>query len=368
MNDQDKIFSYMKFTGPVLPAHVAKHISTNILLASAHLSDLASQGRIKISSLKIGGSPLYYLPEHKEKLQNYLHNLNIKDQEVVNKLKENRVLKDHDLDLLSRVSLRNMKDFAIQLTVNYHGEKEIFWKWYLLSDEHASEYIRTKLAPVTESPEIKPEVSEEQPGVEAPPQDPEEKNQPEEKTASKLGQLKQEKQEKQEQENPREEKPKGPTIPEEKREQKEEKKEEIQEKTEEDGESKTFEKKPLLQKIKDKLKPKKKEAADDLFSLLEAYFKERNIVIQSKETVRKNAEMNLLVEVPSVIGRLTYFCKAKSKKRCDEKDISAAYMEAQAKKLPLLFLHNSEISKKAQEMLESGAFDNLTIKKIENGP
>ena len=57
--------------------------------------------------------------------------------------------------------------------------------------------------------------------------------------------------------------------------------------------------------------------------------------------------------------------KAKKKKRCDEKDISAAYMQAQIKKLPLLFLYTHELSKKAQEMLESDAFKNALIKKIE---
>ena len=40
-------------------------------------------------------------------------------------------------------------------------------------------------------------------------------------------------------------------------------------------------------------------------------------------------------------------------------------MEAQIKKLPLLFLHSNEINKKAQDMLESGAFQNVTVKKID---
>ena len=81
--------------------------------------------------------------------------------------------------------------------------------------------------------------------------------------------------------------------------------------------------------------------------------------------MRKNAEMNFLVKVPSVVGEIIYFCKAKQKNRCDEKDLSAAYMEAQTKKLPLLFLYTKEMNKKAQEMLESDAFENAIIKKIE---
>ena len=61
---------------------------------------------------------------------------------------------------------------------------------------------------------------------------------------------------------------------------------------------------------------------------------------------------------------MTYYCKAKKKARCDEKDLAAAYMEAQVKKMPLLFLYTNELNKKAQEMLESGAFANVIVKKI----
>ena len=40
-------------------------------------------------------------------------------------------------------------------------------------------------------------------------------------------------------------------------------------------------------------------------------------------------------------------------------------MEAQAKKLPLMFLYVNEINKKSLEMLESGVFENVVVKKIE---
>jgi len=49
----------------------------------------------------------------------------------------------------------------------------------------------------------------------------------------------------------------------------------------------------------------------------------------------------------------------RNKKRCDEKDISAAYMEAEVQRLPLLFLYTGEISDKAQKIADSDRFESL---------
>ena len=105
--------------------------------------------------------------------------------------------------------------------------------------------------------------------------------------------------------------------------------------------------------------------ADDFVLMLENFFAASEIKVTEKEVVRNNAEVDLLIKVPSVVGEITYFCKAKNKARCDEKDLSSAYMEAQIKKLPLLFLYKKEVTKKAQEMLDSGAFQNVILKRWE---
>ncbi len=116
--------------------------------------------------------------------------------------------------------------------------------------------------------------------------------------------------------------------------------------------------------IAQKLKKKRTVVEDEFFPAVEIFFKHLKINLEQKEIIRKNAELNCLVIVPSVVGSLKYFCKAKQKKRCDEKDLSAAYMEAQIKKLPLLFLYTEELSKKAEEMLKSGAFENAVVKRV----
>ena len=104
---------------------------------------------------------------------------------------------------------------------------------------------------------------------------------------------------------------------------------------------------------------------DDLLPAATEFLKQLNIFTKSVEVVRKNSELNLKVDVPSVIGKVEYFCKIRKKSRVDEKDLSAAYLEAQVKKLPLLFLYAGLISKKAEDLLKEEAFSNLIVRKME---
>ncbi len=321
MQDQDKILYFLRTIGPTLPSKVAKNLNTEILLASAHLSDLAAQGKVKLSRLKVGGSPLYYLPGQEEKLYYFAAgNLNPKDFQVLERLKQEKVLREKSLDLLSKVALRSLEDFAVPLHVTIAENKELFWKWHLLSEEETNAGIRAMLSPSLQK--TKPPVEQQQslPQV----------------LASEPQLIAQE------------------TLPEQKK-AVEEKKFEI--KTPEPAEE------PLPQP---KLRKKKTaSAADNFIPLLEQYFTDMDISIQEQEIIRKNAEINLLIKVPSVVGKLTYFCKAKKKSKCDEGDLSSAYMEAQIKKLPLLFIYAHDLTKKAQEMLATDAFQNAVVKKLE---
>ena len=148
MNDQDRILQFLRITGPTLPSKVAKNIGSEVLIASAHLSDLSSQGKVKISYLKIGGSPLYYLPGQEAQIYPFAAgNINPKDYIVLEKLKTRKILRENELDLLSKVALRSLRDFAIPLQVVIDGQREIFWRWYLFSDNETNEMIQSILNP-----------------------------------------------------------------------------------------------------------------------------------------------------------------------------------------------------------------------------
>jgi flagellar biosynthesis GTPase FlhF len=414
MLDHDKILSFMKMIGPTTPTAVAKNIKSDVLLASALLSDLSAQNKVKVSKLKIGGgSPLYFLPGQEEQLFKFAEeNFNPKDYQVLLQLKERKLLREKELELLGRVALRSLKDFAIPLNVNIHGLTELFWKWHLLSNEEANNMIgdfvnsqnqkvveESKVAVEKDGKQIKEEeaiIEKKEPEVQEPVsevksesqktesfQDEEFEQETEEleelevkkESVSKKSEPLEEKKQsesKKEEVHKKESKKEEPTTeskdsePAPKEQKSEVKKEKITiEKKEEQKKLSTEEKKSFIQKVRDKVTKKRKVVDDEFLPQLEDFFISLKITIDQKETLRKNAEMNFLLTVPSVVGNITYFCKAKNKSRCDERDLSAAYMEAQAKRLPLLFLYTNELNKKSLELMESGAFENVAVKKVE---
>ncbi|MBT4936167.1 hypothetical protein HOL21_00830 [Candidatus Woesearchaeota archaeon] len=383
MTDQDKILNFLRVTGPTLPSKVAKNIGSEILIASAHLSDLNSQRKLRISNLKVGGSPLYYLPGQEEQLYPFAAgNMNAKDAAVLDMLKERKVLRESDLDLLAKVALRSLKDFAVPLQVTVKDTKELFWKWNFCSDEETNTIIKKILGVKEPQPveaPVQPEVQQEESTPVPEPvkaelikEEPIPAEEPVEAPAVELTP-----EPINEEAEPVKEKPKEPVKEkvEKNVELKEESKpaqqpEEPQKEKSKQEKQKTLEpekpKKPLFKKLRDKITRQKRVPVEDTFlPQIESFFTKLKINVDQKEMVRKNAELNFHIKVPTAVGDMMYFCKAKSKNKADEKDLSAAYMEAQMKKLPLLFLYTKEINKKAEEMIDSGAFENAIIKKIE---
>ena len=57
---KQKIAELIKQKGPSLPSAVSREIGLSLLIASALLSDMRSEKTLRLSRLKIGGSPLYY--------------------------------------------------------------------------------------------------------------------------------------------------------------------------------------------------------------------------------------------------------------------------------------------------------------------
>ena len=59
---KEKILLVIKRGGPSLPVHVARETNLSMLFAAAFLSELHSENKIKISRMKVGGSPVYFIP------------------------------------------------------------------------------------------------------------------------------------------------------------------------------------------------------------------------------------------------------------------------------------------------------------------
>ena len=146
METNERILFLLKEMGPILPVQASKEINENILMTSARLSELLTSKRIKISNLKVGGSPLYYLSGQEHKLQNFTENLNGVEKKAYDILSQNKILKDSEQEPAIRVALRQIRDFAIPLQVNYENKIEIFWKWYLIDNKGMELLIKNKLS------------------------------------------------------------------------------------------------------------------------------------------------------------------------------------------------------------------------------
>ena len=296
METRDKILEVVKAKGPVLPVQISKEIGSNILMASAHLAELTASNRLKISTIKVGGSPLYYLPGQESMLQRYVTNMNDKEKRAFDLINQSKILRDSEQEPVIRVALREIKDFAFPLNVTHNNNKEIFWKWYLTPNEEAEQLIKERLQ-ILEKP-----------------------------IESKIEKVQ---------------------------------KQEIREKIEE---------KPI-EAIKKETKPKEirkykpRDKEDDFLKDVMKFFEKNNINVISSEIIKKSSEIDFIVEIPSVVGNLQYYCKARNKKKISDSDLSNAYVKGQLKRLPVLVLSPGDLSAKAQEMI-GRELNNLTFKKV----
>ena len=158
---KEKMLSIFESRGPSLPVHIAKETDLSILFASAFLSELIAEKKLRISSMKVGNSPLYFLSGQEPMLENFSEYLKGKEKEAFNILKEKKFMKDSETEPPIRVALREIKDFAIPFKV----EGDIYWK-YFTADENefiASKFVedKPKFFHKIQFVEKKPEVFEE---------------------------------------------------------------------------------------------------------------------------------------------------------------------------------------------------------------
>src|SRR3989344_3988332 len=138
-------YDFLKRNGPILPVRVSKIVGTNIMMASALLSQLVTEKKIKITHESIGGSPLYYVDGQEALLQDRLGNkLDGKKKEAYNLLKDKKVLYDNSLEPSIRIALRELKDFAVPIDVTLNEKLERYWRWYLISNDQVKELLVKK--------------------------------------------------------------------------------------------------------------------------------------------------------------------------------------------------------------------------------
>ncbi|MCD4759938.1 hypothetical protein K8R33_03550 [archaeon] len=283
MDARNEALAFVMKNGPVLPSQISTTINTNILFASAILSELVDKKKVKLTYIKRGGSPFYYVSGQEEKLMDLAQFLSGKVKEAYDLISEKIVIRDSEALPWQRVALRDLKDFAVPLTVNHSGKAETFWKWYLTANDDAKVLIKKLLG------DFKSEAKEEPKKVEKP-----------------------------------------------------------------------IERQEILEKpVKEEIKQD-----NDVFDLILDYFKENEMYVISQNIARKGREFNFVIDVPSNLGQLRYFVKFKNKKNITDSDLLSALDEAGKSNLPVLFLGNGELNKKAQKYLDENVSGQMIFRKV----
>lgn len=302
---KEKILEVVR-QGPTVPTKIVKVVGGDSMLIGAMLSGMISTGEVKISTLKIGGSPVYYIPGQEEKLENFLQYLNEKDQKTARILKEVRVIQDSKQDPLTRFSLKTIKDFAKPFTV----KDQLFYRYFLVdaldAGQAAFEILKEQEKTAKDvmvdkdSTALDKEIVLQQ-AVSSEP------------IEAKI-MLKPEK------------------IP---------------------VEPKVVHKHEPHEK-KEKMTPKEKEAKGDFLDLIREYVHKLGLDIVGKEKIKKTEYALILKNHDS---NEYHYCVAKDKKTINEGDLSTAFVFAHQKRMPCIFLMTGKLSKKAEVMSQKEFID-----------
>tara|TARA_Y100000310_G_scaffold161721_1_gene161621 strand:- start:4375 stop:5235 length:861 start_codon:yes stop_codon:yes gene_type:complete len=134
---KEKIISIFKRRGPSLPIHIARETELSILFASAFLSELLAEKKIKISNMRVGSSPIYFILGQEIMLEKFSEYLKSKEKDAFLLLKKKKFLKDSKQEPAIRVALRELKDFAIPFKKN----EEIYWKYLNIPETELKDFV-----------------------------------------------------------------------------------------------------------------------------------------------------------------------------------------------------------------------------------
>ena len=137
---KQRILQFIKAQGPNIPIPISNHLQIDSLLTSAFLAELISEKLIKMSRLKVGNSPVYYLLGQERQLENFSQFLGDKEKEAFNLLKQEGVLLDSSQKPPIRVALRSLGDFAFP----FQFKGTLFWRYLVLNEKQAVELVKKR--------------------------------------------------------------------------------------------------------------------------------------------------------------------------------------------------------------------------------
>ena len=144
--EKTRILAFIGKSGPIVSNTIAKSLNLNSFLTAALLSELVKSGDVQASSIRVGGSPLYYLNGQEEQLERFTSFLRHKEKEAYELLKKEGILQDSKLEPAIRVAIKDVKDFAIPLSASKGNESILFWKFrfFAEADSKIKEMLKEK--------------------------------------------------------------------------------------------------------------------------------------------------------------------------------------------------------------------------------
>lgn len=315
MLEKEAIIKNIQAKGPSLPIQIAREANLNLLFASAYLSELYSENKVKMSNMKVGSSSLYYVPGQELMLENFIQYLNPREKEAFNLLKNSKILEDEKVEPAIRVALRSIKDFAIPIKVKNDSEPKLYWKHSSVSDDEARDILQSLLNNIEKKPVKKHK--------EETPEDKQEKliEKPIEKSIAQTDNEK-----------------RNDTI------------EELKQKLDELSKNiNKVEKSEIKHSQAEKKEKKQKIVEDSSFvKNLKSYLTNKQIELFE---IKENAKKDFLgkIRIDSMLGKQEFLLIAKDKKKVTEEDITLALHKAQLEKMPAIFMSPGEIDKKATD-------------------
>jgi hypothetical protein len=128
---KEKILRTLRIKGPSIPVHIAREVGQSILFASAFLSELFAEKKIKQSNLRVGSSPVYFLQGQEPMLEKFSSHLKSREKDAFALLKEKKFLIDDEQEPAIRVALRAIKDFA----VIFQKEDKLIWRYFTIPED-----------------------------------------------------------------------------------------------------------------------------------------------------------------------------------------------------------------------------------------
>lgn len=314
MIDKEQVLQMVKMKGFVVPSDLVRQFHVDTFIMGAVLSDLVHDKKLGVSTVKMGSSPVYYAPEQKEKLLDLVKYLNEKDKATFSLLQKQKVLSDTEQTPLVRVSLRTLKDYAKPIEVTANGETKLFWKWYLATDEEVHTTLKGLFVPQPVQSPAAPSVQPSLPVVEK------EKLVVSPLVLETAAPLKKK-------------------IP----------------KARPERQARLAKLSEVLVPIAPAtlvaaVTPVPQEPLDPFSQTVQQFLQQKGITLINYHVLKKG-EGEGLIDIPTPVGSVRYFFRAKQKKKCTEGDVATTYLAAQMKKYPALLLTPGEIPKKVTQKL-----------------